>query len=142
MTSRLSQRLLPTPLLPAPAFLVLMLLATVLTSAQLAVRTPIPAVALPSLEPRQTLERGSDFIPNHGQSDPLVRFDLRLHDLRHTFATLLGDLGVAEGVIGALLGHVPSNITQHYARATLPAMREAVELLEAHYEQGRPKAKG
>ena len=59
---------------------------------------------------------------------------VRLHDLRHTFATLLGDLGVAEGVIGALLGHVPANVTQHYARATLPAMREAVEQLERHYE--------
>lgn len=59
---------------------------------------------------------------------------VRLHDLRHTFATLLGDLGVAEGVIGALLGHVPSNVTQHYARATLPAMREAVAQLERHYE--------
>lgn len=62
--------------------------------------------------------------------------DVRLHDLRHTFATLLGELGVAEGVIGALLGHVPSSITQHYARATLAAMREAVELLAAHYERG------
>lgn len=61
---------------------------------------------------------------------------VRLHDLRHTFATLLGERGVAEGVIGALLGHVPSNITQHYARATQTAMREAVELLAAHYEQG------
>jgi integrase len=36
---------------------------------------------------------------------------VRLHDLRHAFATLLGELGVAEGVIGALLGYVPSNIT-------------------------------
>jgi integrase len=63
--------------------------------------------------------------------------DVRLHDLRHTFATLLGELGVAEGVIGALLGHVPANITQHYARATQPAMREAVELLAAHYEKGK-----
>ena len=67
---------------------------------------------------------------------------VRLHDLRHTFATLLGALGVAKSVIGALLGHVPSNITQHYARATLSAMREAVELLEAHYDQGGAKAKG
>jgi integrase len=64
--------------------------------------------------------------------------DVRLHDLRHTFATLLGELGVAEGVIGALLGHVPANITQHYARATLPAMREAVELLEKQYAGAAP----
>lgn len=63
--------------------------------------------------------------------------DVRLHDLRHTFATLLGELGVAEGVIGALLGHMPSNITQHYARATMTAMREAVEQLATHYEKGK-----
>ena len=65
---------------------------------------------------------------------------VRLHDLRHTFATLLGELGIAEGVIGALLGHVPSTITQHYARATLTAMREAVAQLEKHYEAATPEA--
>lgn len=67
-----------------------------------------------------------------------AKLNVRLHDLRHTFATLLGELGVAEGVIGALLGHVPANITQHYARATLPAMREAVELLEKQFEDEAP----
>lgn len=67
-----------------------------------------------------------------------AKLNVRLHDLRHTFATLLGELGVAEGVIGALLGHVPANITQHYARATLPAMREAVELLEKQFEGEAP----
>jgi len=56
--------------------------------------------------------------------------------LSPTPATLLGELGVAAGVIGARLGHVPSNITQHYARATQTAMREAVELLATHYEKG------
>jgi integrase len=67
-----------------------------------------------------------------------AKLSVRLHDLRHTFATLLGELGVAEGVIGALLGHVPANITQHYARATLPAMREAVELLEKQFDGESP----
>lgn len=57
--------------------------------------------------------------------------DVRLHDLRHTFATLLGEQGVSDRVIGALLGHVPATITAHYAQATLAAMREVVERLAA-----------
>ena len=59
---------------------------------------------------------------------------LRLHDLRHTCATLLGELGVEERVIGAILGHVPATITAQYAHVSLTAMREALELLERTLE--------
>jgi integrase len=78
----------------------------------------------------RNLYRTFDLARTRAQLPPI-----RLHDLRHTCATLLGELGVAEGVIGALLGHVPATITQHYARATMTAMRDAVELLAAHYAQ-------
>lgn len=40
---------------------------------------------------------------------------------------------VAKGVVLPKIGSGP----QHYARATLAAMREAVELLAAHYEKGK-----
>jgi integrase len=59
---------------------------------------------------------------------------LRLHDLRHTCATLLGELGVEERVIGAILGHVPATVTARYAHVSLAAMREALELLERALE--------
>ena len=55
---------------------------------------------------------------------------VRLHDLRHTFATLLGELEVPERIIRTLLGHEAGNITQHYTHTTLAAMREALERLE------------
>jgi integrase len=51
---------------------------------------------------------------------------LRLHDLRHTCATLLGER-TSDRVIAAILGHTPGTITAHYAKATLAAMREALE---------------
>lgn len=55
---------------------------------------------------------------------------LRVHDLRHTCATLLADLGVSEGVIAALLGHAPATVTRRYAHVSTEALREAVTRLE------------
>ncbi|MBC8077372.1 MAG: tyrosine-type recombinase/integrase, partial [Chloroflexales bacterium] len=60
------------------------------------------------------------------------KFDtVTIHELRHTCATLLGEREVSDRVIGAILGHAPDNVTQRYARATLAAMREALDGLEA-----------
>jgi len=56
---------------------------------------------------------------------------LRLHDLRHTFATLMGELEIEERVIAAMLGHTPATVTRRYAKATLAQMRAAVEKLIA-----------
>jgi integrase len=55
---------------------------------------------------------------------------VKLHDLRHTCGTCLGDLGVPEMVIAALLGHSGGSITWRYVHPTIGAMREAVEKLE------------
>lgn len=51
---------------------------------------------------------------------------IRLHDLRHTCATLLGER-VSDRVIAAILGHTPGTVTARYAKVTLPQMREALE---------------
>lgn len=64
--------------------------------------------------------------------------DLRLYDLRHTFAARLLDRGVHQYLISALLGHAmpltgfghASRITPGYAHATWEAMTVAVESLE------------
>lgn len=53
---------------------------------------------------------------------------VRLHDLRHTCATLLGER-VADRVIAAILGHTPGTVTARYAKVTQPQMREAIEAL-------------
>lgn len=60
---------------------------------------------------------------------------VRLHDLRHTCATLLGER-VGDRVIAAILGHTPGTVTARYAKVTLPQMREAVEGLYQELTRG------
>lgn len=55
---------------------------------------------------------------------------VRLHDLRHTCGTMMGDLGVPEMVIAAILGHSSGTITWRYVHPTMGAMREAVNAVE------------
>lgn len=57
--------------------------------------------------------------------------DIRIHDLRHTFATLLGELGIEERIITEILGHTPKSITAHYTQVSQSTMREALERLAA-----------
>jgi integrase len=40
--------------------------------------------------------------------------DVTPHTLRHTFASLAGDLGFSELTIAALLGHAARGVTQRY----------------------------
>lgn len=37
-----------------------------------------------------------------------------MHTLRHSFASVAGDLGYAESTIGALLGHASGTVTGRY----------------------------
>lgn len=61
---------------------------------------------------------------------------LRVHDCRHTCATLLGEQGEQESVIAALLGHAPATITGHYAHVSLDMLRAAVTKLETTLKGG------
>lgn len=54
----------------------------------------------------------------------------RVHDCRHTCATLLGEQGATESIIGALLGHTPATVTRRYAHVKIDMLREEVERLE------------
>jgi len=55
--------------------------------------------------------------------------DLHVHDLRHTVAVRLREAGISEGTIADVLWHSKSSITQHYARAQLLELRNALELI-------------
>jgi integrase len=55
--------------------------------------------------------------------------DISAHTLRHSFASLAGDLGYSEATIGALIGHRGQSMTSrymHYADAVLLAAADAV----------------
>ena len=53
--------------------------------------------------------------------------DVRIHDLRHTFASLLASSGHSLPLIGALLGHTQAATTQRYSHLHDDPLREAVE---------------
>jgi integrase len=52
--------------------------------------------------------------------------DVRLHDLRHTFASHLVSSGVSLPIVGRLLGHTQPQTTQRYAHFADDPLREAV----------------
>ncbi|WP_046868081.1 tyrosine-type recombinase/integrase [Microvirga massiliensis] len=50
---------------------------------------------------------------------------VRLHDLRHTYASILASDGLSLPIIGALLGHTQANTTQRYTHLLDDPLREA-----------------
>jgi integrase len=57
--------------------------------------------------------------------------DLRIHDLRHTYASILASSGLSLPVIGALLGHTQPNTTARYSHLFDDPLREATERVGA-----------
>jgi integrase len=57
--------------------------------------------------------------------------DIRLHDLRHTFATWLRQRGTELDVIAAQLGHRDLRMTRRYARIASTQVKQAVEGLDS-----------
>ncbi|HKU11702.1 MAG TPA: site-specific integrase [Sinomonas sp.] len=61
----------------------------------------------------------------------LSRPDLRVHDLRHTFATILFDAGASAPDVQAVLGHSSLQVTERYSRAREGVARRAGSVLDA-----------
>ena len=57
--------------------------------------------------------------------------DIRLHDLRHTFATWLRQRGTELDVIASQLGHRDLRMTKRYARIASAQVRQAVNGLDS-----------
>ena len=69
---------------------------------------------------------------------------VRLHDLRHTFASHLVSAGESLQIVGKLLGHTLASTTQRYAHVADHALRDASEIMAQVVEQnetGRKKNK-
>jgi integrase len=55
--------------------------------------------------------------------------DVRFHDLRHSFASLLAGAGISLPIIGALLGHSKPQTTARYAHLADAPLREAAAIV-------------
>jgi len=55
--------------------------------------------------------------------------DMRLHDLRHSFASFLVNQGVSLYVVQGLLGHTQARTTQRYAHLASDTLSDAVEVI-------------
>lgn len=90
---------------------------------------------------RHRRELGEFVFPGHGETGHVVDVkhswgavckaagisDLRIHDLRHSFASELVSGGVSLAAIGALLGHSNPSTTHRYAHLFDDPLRAAVE---------------
>jgi integrase len=57
----------------------------------------------------------------------IVTHSARIHDLRHTHASVLASAGFSLPMIGAVLGHSQASSTQRYSHLHLDAQRKAAE---------------
>jgi integrase len=57
---------------------------------------------------------------------------VRIHDLRHTYASVLASSGLSLPVIGALLGHTQAQTTARYAHLADDPLREATNRVDAY----------
>ena len=71
--------------------------------------------------------------------------DVRLHDLRHSYASVGANFGMGLPMIGALLGHTRVETTRRYAHLSDDPLREASERIGATISaalDGKPAAEG
>jgi integrase len=108
---------------------------------------PLSPVALQLLETmRKTSAPTARFLfPSHGTTGHLTEVKkawaavcraggivgLRVHDLRHSYASMLASAGYSLPTIGALLGHTQPNTTHRYAHLLDDPLREATSKVGA-----------
>lgn len=66
-----------------------------------------------------------------GQETQLIRPSARIHDLRHTYASMLASAGMSLPIIGALLGHTQPATTARYSHLMDDPLRAATDRVGA-----------
>ena len=112
-------------------------------------RVPLSAARAPSSPPSPSATRrasrpdgyvfGPELIHRLRNTWEAVRDEaqlsgLRLHDLRHAYASTLASAGLSLPTIGALLGHSAPQTTARYAHLLDDALREATERVGAAWQ--------
>lgn len=64
---------------------------------------------------------------------------LRIHDLRHNFASFLANSGVSMAIIGETLGHCSSSVTQRYIHLTTETLLNASAKANERLQAATPK---
>jgi len=64
----------------------------------------------------------------------LHRDDLRIHDLRHTLATLLFDAGASANDVQAVLGHSSMQMTERYSRSRSDVAKRAAVAIDSLFD--------
>jgi integrase len=112
-------------------------------------RVPLSAPALVLLSGMKQISQGPFVFPGKALDQPLTDIkrtwvsvcrkanvkDARVHDLRHSFASILVSRGASLPLIGALLGHTQVATTARYAHLYDEPLREAVELVSSAIEE-------
>ena len=62
---------------------------------------------------------------------------MRIHDLRHTFASIAVSSGLSLPIIGRLLGHTQAATTHRYAHLADDPLRAATERVGAIVDAGK-----
>jgi integrase len=114
----------------------------------------VPAIELLRSIPRLDLNPYILPSPVTGEPSPSLFFpwqrirtragmpDLRLHDLRHSFASFLVNNGVSLYVVQGLLGHAHTKYTQRYAHLTPDTLRDAAETVASVIAGAGAQAQG
>ena len=104
---------------------------------------PLSAPAREILEGLPVVQDNNYFLPGHRRGSHFVGLqkvwdrikkraelpDVRLHDIRHSYASVGAAAGLGLPIVGALLGHLDASTTQRYAHLAQDPLKAAAELI-------------